>query len=99
MSRLVYRLRKSSFLVLRPASPVRHLAQANFPFLDSSTLLEEETLPWYNKIAFIPYRSVKVFTPGTKSLESLGSGLTRLFGLVGISSTFTGPSYVDCTRK
>ncbi|RLL97415.1 hypothetical protein CFD26_102717 [Aspergillus turcosus] len=40
----------------RPASPVRQFSQSNFPLLDSTEKLEEETLSWYSPDDFYPVK-------------------------------------------
>ncbi len=74
MSRFIYRLRESSFLFCRPASPVRHFTQRILPLLDPSTLLEEETLPRCTQGHFYPVQTGAVLLPRYQVIGKLGFG-------------------------
>ncbi|KAL4914957.1 kinase-like protein [Aspergillus aurantiobrunneus] len=78
MFRLPYRLSRQLFswrpFFQRPASPVRDFSQVNFPLLDSTEKLEEETLSWYLPDGFYPVRIGEVFQSRYQVIGKLGFG-------------------------
>lgn len=63
---------RTSFL--RPPSPVREFSQPNFPLLDSTQKLEEETLPWYSPEGFYSVEIGEVFQSRYQVIGKLGYG-------------------------
>ncbi|OGM47773.1 protein kinase [Aspergillus bombycis] len=76
--RLPSRLSRQFFpwrpLFPRPASPVREFSQFNYPLLDSTEKLEEETLPWYSPNDFYSVKIGEVFQSRYQVIGKLGYG-------------------------
>lgn len=73
-SRLSRHLYSWRSLLQRPPSPVRDFSQSNFPLLDASEKVEEETLSWYSPDDFYPVKIGEVFQSRYQVIGKLGYG-------------------------
>lgn len=71
LSRYPFSLRT---LFPRPVSSVREFSLSNFPLLESTQELEEETLSWYSPSSFYPVKIGEIFQSRYEVIGKLGYG-------------------------